>query len=425
MYKFESDLWKKGYSYIVGVDEVGRGPLAGPVVAAAVVLDPNKPIIGLRDSKQLSSKQRQELLIEIEEKALDYAISFVSERIIESINIYQASKKAMLNAINSLSLKPDYILSDAMALPKSQIEYQAIIKGDTLSASIAAASIIAKEARDAYMIKQSIKFPGYDFEHNMGYPTKKHLAAIKRFGIIEIHRRTYKPIKDIIEKMVNEEDKMFKAVIFDLDGTLLDTISDISDSMNATLKKFNIKEYGIEDYKYLVGKGVDEFINKIVEINNLDFNMTDKLKNSYLEEYAKRKSIKTKPYPGIIKLLKRLNKNNVSLNILSNKPHYQVEEVVKKYLSDIEFDFVYGKKPKYPIKPNPTSIKEIIFKLNLDLKDILYVGDTNIDMKTAKNASLRSVGVLWGFRKEDELRESGASYIVRTTEELFKVIKGD
>ncbi|OQX93555.1 MAG: ribonuclease HII [Tenericutes bacterium 4572_104] len=207
MYKFENGLWEKGYINIVGVDEVGRGPLAGPVVACAVILDPSKPILGLKDSKQLSSKQRKQFLIEIKEKALDYAISFVSERVIEEINIYQASKKAMLNAINALSLKPDYILSDAMPLPESNIEYLSIIKGDTLSASIAAASILAKEARDAFMIKQSIKFPEYDFEHNMGYPTKKHLAAIKRFGIRDIHRKTYKPIKDIIDKQIFEEEQ--------------------------------------------------------------------------------------------------------------------------------------------------------------------------------------------------------------------------
>ncbi len=207
MYKFEKGLWKKGYANIVGVDEVGRGPLAGPVVACAVILDPNKPILGLKDSKQLSSKQRKQFLIEIKEKALDYAISFVSERVIEEINIYQASKKAMLNAINALSLKPDYILSDAMPLPESTIEYLAIIKGDTLSASIASASILAKEARDDYMIKQSAIFPEYDFEHNMGYPTKKHLAAIKRFGIIDIHRKTYKPVKDIIDKQIFKEEQ--------------------------------------------------------------------------------------------------------------------------------------------------------------------------------------------------------------------------
>ncbi len=218
---------------------------------------------------------------------------------------------------------------------------------------------------------------------------------------------------------------MFEAVIFDLDGTLLDTIFDISYSMNATLKKFDLKGFEIEDYKYLVGNGVDKFVNKIAEIYQLNIDIANKLKIGYLEEYAKIKLSKTKPYKGIIELLKRLEKEDVSLNILSNKPNYQVEEAVDKYFKDIKFDYVFGKMPEYPIKPDPTSVNVIISKLNLNLKNILYIGDTSVDMKTAKNAGLASVGVLWGFRKEDELRKFGASYIVNNTEELYDIIKGD
>lgn len=218
---------------------------------------------------------------------------------------------------------------------------------------------------------------------------------------------------------------MFKAVIFDLDGTLLDTISDISYSMNSALKKLNLKEFEIEDYKYLVGKGVDKFVNKIAEIYQLDIDIANKLKISYLEEYAKIKSSKTKPYPGIVKLLKCLENEGISLNVLSNKPNYQVKEAVDKYFNDIKFDYIFGKMPEYPIKPDPTSVKIIISKLKLNLKNILYVGDTSTDMITAKNAGLASAGVLWGFREEDELRQFGASYIVKNTDELYDIIKGD
>lgn len=210
--KYENELWNQGYTYVVGVDEVGRGPLAGPLVAAAVILDPQNPIPGLNDSKQLSAKKRQVLLKEIESKAIAYAYSFVDEGTIDTINIYQASKKGMLDAISQLPVKPEHILSDAMPLPESRLPYTAIIKGDTLSASIAAASILAKEVRDAYMIEQSRLYPGYDFEHNKGYPTKKHREAIKALGICPIHRKSYKPVKDAIEHQLrlweDEQDEL-------------------------------------------------------------------------------------------------------------------------------------------------------------------------------------------------------------------------
>ncbi len=203
MYEFENKLWDSGIQYVVGVDEVGRGPLAGPLVAAAVVLNPNNPIEGLNDSKQLSHKKRMHLKKEIEEKAFAYSYCFIDEDTIDLINIYQASKKGMLDAIDQLSLEPQYILSDAMPLKESAIPFTAIIKGDTLSASIAAASIIAKEVRDEFMIEMAKKYPGYDFEHNKGYPTKKHLEAILNIGICDIHRKTYKPVKNALEKQLS------------------------------------------------------------------------------------------------------------------------------------------------------------------------------------------------------------------------------
>ncbi|XMB71822.1 ribonuclease HII [Mycoplasmatota bacterium WC30] len=203
MLKFETKLWNSGIKYVAGVDEVGRGPLAGPLVAAAVILDPNNPIEGLNDSKQLSHKKREKLLVEIKAKAIAYAYTFIDEATIDIINIYQASKRGMLLSIEKLKVKPEYILSDAMPLKEGNIPFEAIIKGDTLSASIAAASILAKEVRDDYMIKMSLEYPGYGFEKNMGYPTKQHLEALKNIGICEIHRKTYKPVKNILEKQIS------------------------------------------------------------------------------------------------------------------------------------------------------------------------------------------------------------------------------
>lgn len=202
MYRYEENLWNRNINYVVGVDEVGRGPLAGPVVAAAVILDPNNRIEGLKDSKQLSSKRRKELLVLIKENAIAYAYSFVNEKTIDIINIYQASKKAMLDAIGKLEIKPEYILSDAMPLAESNLPFESIIKGDTLSASIAAASILAKETRDDFMIEMDLKYPGYGFAKHKGYPTKQHLFVLEQKGICEIHRKTYKPVKRIIERQI-------------------------------------------------------------------------------------------------------------------------------------------------------------------------------------------------------------------------------
>lgn len=203
MYSYEKALWAKGFKYVVGVDEVGRGPLAGPVVAAAVILDPNNKIEGLNDSKQLTAKKRQLLLKEIQQKSIAYAYSFVSEETIDKINIYQASKQAMLEAINKLDIKPEYILSDAMPLKEATVPYDAIIKGDTLSASIAAASILAKVTRDDFMVEMDKTYPGYGFAKNKGYPTKAHFLALEEIGICKIHRKSYKPVKDIIQKQIS------------------------------------------------------------------------------------------------------------------------------------------------------------------------------------------------------------------------------
>jgi len=201
MYQYEQAAHAKGYQYIAGTDEVGRGPLAGPVVAAAVVLNPNDVIKGLDDSKKLSEKKRDALYEEINKRALDVTFVYIWPEEIDQINIYQASKKAMIESIKKLK-QCDYILSDAMPLGGIGIPFESIIKGDSKSASIAAASIIAKVERDRYMINTSKLYPEYGFDKHKGYPTKVHLEALKKYGITPIHRKSYKPVEDVLNQQI-------------------------------------------------------------------------------------------------------------------------------------------------------------------------------------------------------------------------------
>lgn len=199
IYEHEERLLKEGHKLICGVDEAGRGPLAGPVVAAAVILKPNVKI-DVTDSKKLTKKKRRKLVPLIIDNSIAVAISFIDNQEIDKINILEASKKAMLEAIKGLKVKPDYVLSDAIKLEDElSIPTEAIIKGDLKVASIASASIIAKEARDDYMETIDLKYPMYGFKKHMGYPTKIHIEMIKKYGICEIHRKTFKPIKEMIK----------------------------------------------------------------------------------------------------------------------------------------------------------------------------------------------------------------------------------
>jgi len=202
MYDYENHLFEEGYHFIGGCDEAGRGPLAGPVFAACVILNPQNPIDGLNDSKQLSEKKRNQLFDEIIHKSLSYGISQVSEQVIDQINIYQASRLAMMNAISLMNVAPDFILTDAMPLPESKVPFLSIIKGDTLSATIAAASILAKVSRDRYMEELSKEYPEYGFAKHKGYPTKAHILAIVTHGILPIHRKTYDPVKSMLKKQI-------------------------------------------------------------------------------------------------------------------------------------------------------------------------------------------------------------------------------
>jgi len=180
---------------VAGVDEVGRGPLLGAVVAAAVILDPKRPIIGLTDSKKLSEKKRTQLSIEIKERALCWALGRAEAEEIDQINILQASLLAMKRAVEALPIKPDHCLIDGNRCPDLNCSSEAIIKGDLKIAAIGAASIIAKVARDQEMIQLDQLYPGYGIAKHKGYPTKVHLAAIKQRGVLSIHRKSFAPVR--------------------------------------------------------------------------------------------------------------------------------------------------------------------------------------------------------------------------------------
>jgi len=191
MWQIENEYFEKGYQMICGVDEAGRGPLAGPVCAAAVILPPNLEIPGLNDSKKLSDKKRRELMPMIKEKALAYGIAFASHEEIDSINILQATFLAMERAIGQLSIKPDLALIDGNREKDFGIPVKTVVKGDSLSASIAAASILAKVTRDDFMEALAADYPNYGFEIHKGYGTKAHYAALEAYGPSPVHRMTF------------------------------------------------------------------------------------------------------------------------------------------------------------------------------------------------------------------------------------------
>ena len=183
------------YQYVAGVDEVGRGPLAGPVVAAAVILDPDRPIAGLADSKQLSEQKREALVVLIRERAIAWAVGRAETEEIDKINILQASLLAMRRAVLALRPQPEFALIDGNRCPSLPCPSEAIIKGDATVAAISAASILAKVSRDQEMVELDQQYPGYGFASHKGYPTRAHLVALARHGITPIHRRSFAPVK--------------------------------------------------------------------------------------------------------------------------------------------------------------------------------------------------------------------------------------
>lgn len=190
-YSIENEYREKGFNIICGVDEAGRGPLAGPVYAAAVILPSDCVIEGLNDSKKLTEKKREKLFDEIKEKALAYGIASADEKEIDEINILNATFLAMKRAIASLSVRPDLALIDGNQKPHTDIEEVTVIKGDAKSMSIAAASVLAKVSRDRFMLEMAEKYPQYEFARHKGYGTKLHYEKIAQYGVCDIHRRTF------------------------------------------------------------------------------------------------------------------------------------------------------------------------------------------------------------------------------------------
>lgn len=198
MLRYEQDLWATGILRIAGVDEAGMSPLAGPVVAAAVILPKDCRIPGVDDSKKLDATRRERLAVEIRARAVAFGVGVVEADEIDRINIYRAGLLAMLRAVQSLDPAPEALLVDARRVPEVQLPQQAIVKGDALSLSIAAASIVAKTARDARMIELDAQHPGYGLAKHKGYPVAEHVAALEKLGPCPIHRRSFAPVRKVL-----------------------------------------------------------------------------------------------------------------------------------------------------------------------------------------------------------------------------------
>lgn len=205
LYQYEKELWKNGINLIAGMDEVGRGPLIGPVVTACVILPKDFVLDGLTDSKKLSEKKREEFYDYIMKHAISVGIGMMDEKVIDEVNIYEATKLAMYQAVEKSKVKPEHVLIDAMKLDKLEMPSTSIIKGDAKSISIAAASVIAKVTRDRMMIELDKKYPMYGFKSHKGYPTKKHIEAIKEYGLIDGYRKTFKPISEMVKELENQK----------------------------------------------------------------------------------------------------------------------------------------------------------------------------------------------------------------------------
>ncbi len=196
--QYEEELWEQGFRYIAGIDEVGRGPIAGPVVVAAVVLPRKTFIAGVDDSKKLSANKRKTLAAEIKAKAISWTVVAVNPPYLDEINILNATRKAMYIAVAELCPRPDFLLIDALKLSDININQQSLIKGDSLSFSIACASILAKVERDASMEYFDIIYPGYDFAKHKGYATRQHIQALMDKGPCSIHRSSFEPVKSLL-----------------------------------------------------------------------------------------------------------------------------------------------------------------------------------------------------------------------------------
>lgn len=196
-FTYERQLWAAGNQYLAGIDEVGRGPLAGPVVTAAVILTPDFDLVGVTDSKQLTAPERERLYLQIVDQAVEVSLAVNPAPVIDRLNIYAATQDAMLRAVANLHHRPSHLIVDAVPLA-SPLPQTTLIKGDQKSISVAAASIVAKEYRDHLMAEYDRVYPGYGFKQNMGYGTPEHLAGLRAHGVTPIHRRSFRPVPDFI-----------------------------------------------------------------------------------------------------------------------------------------------------------------------------------------------------------------------------------
>lgn len=216
---------------------------------------------------------------------------------------------------------------------------------------------------------------------------------------------------------------MYKCIIFDLDGTLLNTIDDICDSINASLRRLN-KNINSDHCKSFVGSGVDKLISRTLDflgINSIE--NFEYLKKTYLEEYKKRQFYKTSLYPNTFETLKKLKDCNIKIAVLSNKPDDDTQRIISHYFKDFKFDCVFGKKNEFDIKPSPDALNEIIRILGVNKEEVLYCGDSDVDMQTAINADVVSIGATWGFRSYEELNMYSPKYIISNIDEIAKIIE--
>lgn len=213
----------------------------------------------------------------------------------------------------------------------------------------------------------------------------------------------------------------YKAVIFDLDGTLLDSLEDLADSMNAVLESAGYPVYDIESYKYFVGDGMEKLVSRTLPEKCRDIEIIKKYTEKMKDEYTKRWNIKTKPYDGITDLLDMLTEKSIHMTVLSNKPDNFTKLIVKELLPKWKFEAVYGQRKSMPRKPDPTAALEIAGILGLQPREILYLGDTGTDMQTASNAGMYAIGALWGFREKDELITNGAKTVIDKPLDLLQL----
>jgi len=214
----------------------------------------------------------------------------------------------------------------------------------------------------------------------------------------------------------------FKAVLFDLDGTLLNTLDDLADSMNVSLKRFGFPPHPVDTYKYMVGDGLVNLVTRALPEHQRDEATINKIATSQREEYARNWAAKTRPYEGVPELLDTLQERGIATCVLSNKPDDFTHIIVQKFLSKWKFADVRGQNKDTPIKPNPTGANQIAQKLGFSTAEFLYVGDSNTDMETANAAGMFPVGVLWGFRTKDELVDAGAKALIERPTDLLSLV---